>query len=228
MALKLTPQQLKEMMKNNPSLSINNSFGDNIDSLSEITKISKDQSKKQDSPIVKTLTKVHLAVANSTIHYEINHDSRSILMVFEGAKILSRNQTDSLKETKYTIMLLNKYKKEWLQKVEEILFKMKKENPTLMEFENEPLRLYLYRETDGRLYDEDNLVTGFKYIIDGLRQEILFNNEVFTLIKDDNQNYIKECTAYQVKSKSNRIAVRILLGSNKPNVNSFEDFKELD
>lgn len=97
-----------------------------------------------------------------------------------------------------------------------------------MEFENEPLRLYLYRETDGRLYDEDNLVTGFKYIIDGLRQEILFNNEVFTLIKDDNQNYIKECTAYQVKSKSNRIAVRILLGSNKPNVNSFEDFKELD
>lgn len=253
MTLKFTPQQLEKMLKDNPSLNISSSFGDDIQSTSLITKTTKlsktknnnidtdfidDESfpqsevkAKKKSGVEITLENVHNALLSCSMRYEIEPDGKGILLVFDGAKILSRNQTDSLKEKKYLMIKLSQYKKTWFKQVETLLLNMFADDLTnkikLPSVKGEKLRLYLYRETDKKLYDEDNLVTGFKYLIDGLRQPVKIGGLTFSLIEDDNQDYIKECIAYQVKGKQNLIAVRILIGSNKVNVKSFNDFCNL-
>lgn len=255
MGFKLSKAEFNKMLEKNPNLQIRDAFGDDIDigganrttqSTSKQTKIVKTKTsvdttdtqqmgdnpshKKSKSGVLVTLENVHEALRESTVSYHI--EENGILMVFDGAKILSRNQTDTLKEIKYKNMLLSQYKKTWFTKTHDLLLNMFVDElegkVVLPNFKDERVRLYLYRETDKRLYDEDNLVTGFKYLIDGLRQTVQLGSLEFNLLPDDNQKHIGECVAYQVKGKCNRIAIRILRGSNKPDVQNFDDFLNLD
>lgn len=227
--MKLSGKDFAQMLKNNPHMRVHSIIGKNMDDCNEnlTTNMAADNvaDKKVKSnsyeKIMKNFDKVYQSLDNSTGSHCFDNDG-NLVIYFPDAILFSRNQTDTLKEQKPFPYLLTRYKKLWLKKVGEVLSSLSKLN--IVYDEDEPLRLYLYRETSNKLYDEDNLATAFKYFIDGLRQEV----NGYQLFKDDNQKIIKECVPFQVKSTKNCVAIKIIRGIRKPIINNFEDFLDLE
>ena len=205
MGIKLTEDELNNILSKNPKIKINQEFGGKNsrvslkESTNKIQKISlqdstsnsniqQDEPKKKYSNVdVKTINdinlKSHIQTSSSDIHFSA---------VFIGAKLLSVNQIFAiLQYRKYEIF---SYKKIWHQLIEKSLLQEKfsnNPNQTLPFFEDS-VEITLFRQAK-KLVDEDAMTTMFKYIIDGLKRD---KKNPLGILKEDNPKIVHRISCY--------------------------------
>lgn len=215
MALKLSEKKLKEILKENPSIKVEN-FNKN-----------KDVKNKS----IVDFNKICESILDSKV--EICFNNKELLIILYGCRVLSLNQMMTYLQVKPRPYHMIKYKKIWQEKVNKIMecivnqsIDNKNVLPNFFNFDKsiETIQLEVFRQS-LKTIDEDSISSSFKYLIDGLRKPYHVNNKTYQILKDDNQDYITSIIPYQVKSKENIIAIKIKLIKHKKNILSIDDFK---
>lgn len=198
--LRMTPEAFSKMMENNPHVKLNDTFQTNP------------QPKPERKSVV-DLEKVCESIKQAKMRFEYNE--RSLILILDGARVLSLNQMFSLYQQKsghnqpYKMIY---YKKVWEEKMKALL-----EALLLDSIENEkPLpqfdgavKLFLFRQS-AKLLDEDNYSASFKFMIDGLRRETVLFHRQYQVLKDDSKHFVSSVSSCQVKDKHNIIAIKLV------------------
>lgn len=230
--LRFSEKDLKQMM-NNRHLKINDTFQKPKQQIYiDETPVEKAENPKKVNKNV-GFDKICDSINDSSVEFSYNNNQ--LMIILYGCSLLSLNQMMAYLQVKPQPFHMMRYKKIWHNKmsqiVESIVIDSISERKTLPDFhnlsENETLHLELYRQAK-KMIDEDSIASSFKYIIDGLRQDVFVGGQEYRLFNDDNQQNISSIIPYQVKSnKENIIAIRIKKINNHKRIQSINDFKML-
>ncbi len=207
MGIKLTEQELNNLLLKNNKLKIADTFGASKDKETKIAvknskpkktkiKVSEEEPKeikKTKNTGVKT-SEINKLNRESKVSFTSSEEHVSLL--FDGAKLLSVNQIFAiLQYRKYEIF---SYKKNWHEIIKKVLneqFLILKQDKKSLPFFEDSVEITLFRQA-SRLVDEDAMSTMFKYIIDALKRDEDNPNGV---LAEDNPKIVHRIVCYSEK-----------------------------
>ena len=227
MGLKLTEEQLKNMLQKNSKLKVSSVVGKesaketlnhNNDDLIKIpeekakpknpSKISltEPQPNEENKEVKKKKKSSGLKISdinklNKSAICTTSVSDEHISFLFNGAKLLSLNQIFAQLQLKFGQKQLFNYKKVWhdiiKSQLELLYWDLKSQNKKLPFFDTS-VELTLFRQA-SRLVDEDAMSAMFKYIIDALKKDDTENP--YGILAEDNPKIVHRIVCFSEKGE---------------------------
>lgn len=176
MSMKISEKEFSDLIKNT-KISINK---DNSIKNKKILITPENQKDKKNSAV--DINKVIKSIKDSTLKYSVSENH--VTIVLDGAILLSINQIFAFLQRQKKQFAFFSYKKEWHNKIKDVLTIIKYEK--MLPFFEENVEITLLRQAK-RDTDLDAIVTMFKFIIDGLKRS---DDNPLGVLSDDNPKVI--------------------------------------
>lgn len=222
MSIKLTEQQLTNLLDKNPNLKVSDANPIKKLSLDNLTisenkpsKVVLDFGEPPKKKKTRKPTDVNdINIMNVESDYEFSYSENHFSILFHNAKLLSVNQIFAILQSgKYKIF---SYKKKWHNIIKKILHEAMidaKNKGVQVPFFTENAEITLFRQAK-RLVDEDAMTTMFKYILDALKKDE--EDNPYGILADDNPKIIHKIVCYSTKGDP-KVGIRIKLCEDRKN-----------
>ncbi len=233
MGIKLTQQELDNLLTKNNKLKIADSFGGKKENEKETkvsldkTKVKKNKIKVSEEEEIKEIKKPKNTGVKTSELNKLNREAKvsftsseeHISLAFDGAKLLSVNQIFAiLQYRKYEIF---SYKKNWHEIIKKVLneqYLILRQTKKSLPFFEDSVEITLFRQA-SRLVDEDAMSTMFKYIIDALKRD---DDNPHGVLAEDNPKIVHRIVCYSEKG-SPLVGIRVQKITEKKQKYGIED-----